>query len=363
LSAPQLIFNSDEATSNRPELVVTTGSTTLGDTADAQVRDGGSANTNYGNAQTMELKKSTSGFNRLDYLKFDLTSVSTIGHATLRVYGGFAGDPGTASETVAAYSVSDTSWSETGITWNNKPTAGTTALDTKTVSGASANWYEWDITSYLQSEKAAGHNIVSIQLAQTSTELSAPQLSFNTKEATSNVPQLVITSDNSTLGSTGDTYVRDGGYAGNNYGTVSALEVKKSNGGFNRLAYFKFDLSSVSTVNQGKLRLFGGFASDPGSAAESVAAYSVSDTSWSESTITWNNKPTAGTTALDTKTVSGATSQWYEWDITSYLQSEKAAGRNIVCIQIAQTTTELSAPQLVFNSREAASNVPQLVVT
>src|SRR5438270_5598869 len=61
--------------------------TTLTPLADAYVRDGSYASTNYGSSTALYVKTDTTGFNRDSYLKFDLSSVSSIGSATLRLYG------------------------------------------------------------------------------------------------------------------------------------------------------------------------------------------------------------------------------------------------------------------------------------
>ena len=45
-------------------------------TADAYVRDGTSANTNFGSTTDLEVKKGGTGFNRESYIKFDLTGLS-----------------------------------------------------------------------------------------------------------------------------------------------------------------------------------------------------------------------------------------------------------------------------------------------
>jgi hypothetical protein len=51
----------------------------------------------------------------------------------------------------------------------------------------------------------------------------------------------------------------------------------------------------------------------------------------------------------------------YEWDITAYIQAEKNAGRNLV--SLAMKATASSSEYTVFNSREASSNKPELVVS
>ena len=50
------------------------------------------------------------------------------------------------------------------------------------------------------------------------------------------------------------------------------------------------------------------------------------DSTWGESTLTWNTRPTTGA-ALASTTIATSTQKWYEWDVTSFLQAERAAGR------------------------------------
>ena len=127
-------------------------------------------------------------------------------------------------------------------------------------------------------------------------------------------------------------------------------------------SYLRFDIKSLGapTVSSAKLRLFGQLL-DTRSINLPTAVYSVSNTTWTETGITWNNKPTSGTTALATVTVTDNVARFYEWDITAFIQSEKSAGCNVVALALKGTLS--SSPYTFFNSREASSNRPQLVVT
>jgi hypothetical protein len=62
-----------------------------------------------------------------------------------------------------------------------------------------------------------------------------------------------------------------------------------------------------------------------------------------------------------TATLTGTTNQWYEWDVTSYLKSEKANGINTVTLVLRNTTS--SGTMATFNSDDAPANQPQVVVT
>jgi len=125
-------------------------------------------------------------------LKFDLTTVTGITKATVRLYGSLS--DATASNVPASiYSVATTTWTESGsgsITWNTKPASGTTSLSNTMIRDNIPRWYDFDVTAYLQTEKAAGRNVVS--LAVKNTAQSSPFVSFNSREATSNQPQLIL---------------------------------------------------------------------------------------------------------------------------------------------------------------------------
>ena len=87
---------------------------------------------------------------------------------------------------------------------------------------------------------------------------------------------------------------------------------------------------------------------------------SASNTTWTETGITWDTKPAPDPTLLGTLTVTGLTAAWYELDLTAFLQAERAAGRTLVTLVLRNATS--SSAQTVFSSDEAASGRPELVV-
>ncbi|MGH7179552.1 MAG: DUF7594 domain-containing protein, partial [Tepidisphaeraceae bacterium] len=161
----------------------------LNATADAYVRDGTSSGTNFGSAPELQVKKAGSGLNRNGYLKFDTFGVNAINSAKLRVFGRLSDTQNTNLAT-SLFSVANTSWTEGGITFNNQPAAGATALATATIIDNTARFYEFDVTAYAKAEKAAGRNIVSFVLKNPAT--SAAFLTFNSREAVTNGAQLII---------------------------------------------------------------------------------------------------------------------------------------------------------------------------
>ncbi len=165
---------------------------TLTPTADAYVR-ASKGNSNFGTATTVTVQQGSSNSNRRwTYMKFDLTSVPTITNAKVRVFGAVSATTSATVQT-AVHAVSNTAWTETGLTWNNKPASGTTALATATIvsNSTTARWYELDVTAYLQAEKAAGRNVVTLAFKNLAN--SSPYVSLTSKEgAAANRPLVLV---------------------------------------------------------------------------------------------------------------------------------------------------------------------------
>ncbi len=170
-----------------------------------------------------------------------------------------------------------------------------------------------------------------------------------------------------TLNPTADSYVRSGTSNQNtNFGTSTDLYAKDgpaSPGDEDYETFLKFDLTSVASIGSGsKLRLFKGNVTPTGITNQ---VRSSTNTSWIESgtgSITWANKPGLTSTIHATGTWPSQ-NNWAEWDITAFLQAEKAAGRNIVTLVVRSTlaqTQTTNAPRA--DSRTNASNPPQLAI-
>lgn len=167
--------------------------------------------------------------------------------------------------------------------------------------------------------------------------------------------------DRVTLSAADDAYVRDGASAGLNFGAAASLMVKRSSTlGNSRETYLRFDLSGVTTITTAKLRLWGLLTNTDGTSVQ-VAAYGTTDTGWTETGVTYNDRPPAQGAALATVTVSGTAGTWYEWDVAAYLNAEKAAGRNLVTL--ALLAPNIGNPVATFNSAEATTNKPVLQIT
>jgi hypothetical protein len=414
---------------------------------------------------TLEVKKDAIDNLRETYLKFDLSGVGAVTGAKLRLYGKLS-DVVAAGINVGIYDAADSTWNETALTYATKPSA-TTSVSTFNVLGTALKWYEIDLTSYLQAKKSAGATQATLVLKSLAT---GALVTFNSRNATSNQPQLVVTSGsvitpqaivlssstltvpegssksfgvklaaapssdvvvnivrssgdadlsasvatltftssnwnveqqvnisaaedadttngsavftlsssglpsqtltateadndvpvtNVTLSPIDDAFVRGGVNSSKNYNT-GVLEVKKDGTDNTRETYLKFDLSSLGTITSAKLRL-NGKLSNTVTGGMNLAVYDSTSTSWAEGTLTYATKPSTTTTAITSFNMTNTTSSWIELDLTSYLQAQKLAGKTQVTLAIKAITQ--AGALVTFNSAEATSNGPQLVVS
>jgi hypothetical protein len=168
---------------------------------------------------------------------------------------------------------------------------------------------------------------------------------------------------------TADTWVQGAdAFRDTNYGTSPEMQVKRTlnpGAGRGRRGFLRFDTSSITgTILSAKLRIYARLTEES-LPPTGMIVQKVIDTTWGETTMTWNNQPlVASPTALAQITVMNATSQYYEFDLTGFIQQERAEGRPIVSFRlINQSPTGISGVSYtVVNSREAASSHPQLVI-
>jgi glucose/arabinose dehydrogenase len=164
---------------------------------------------------------------------------------------------------------------------------------------------------------------------------------------------------------THDAYVRNGAHAATTHGTTDAanLIVKRALAAQvdnTRETYFKFDLTSITgAILAVQLKVFGRIE-DASVTNLPVEVFSASNTTWTESAITWNNKPATSATAIASSTVTDATARYYLWDVTDYVKNEVANGRRVVTL--AMKSVPEHNPRTLWSSKETGTNPPQLSV-
>jgi len=166
------------------------------------------------------------------------------------------------------------------------------------------------------------------------------------------------------LDAVGNAYVQGGINAGNNYYSEPSflLRVRGVVGDNERKTYLKYDLTGVTEVfTKAELQITVNRA--VGTSADWADLFTVSDDTWDETTITWNNAPARGDFLLEREFLHKASTDpdtVYTFDITSYVESEML-GDKIVSICMSDTayrTTDLR----FWSNRSLLATGPQLVL-
>jgi hypothetical protein len=154
------------------------------------------------------------------------------------------------------------------------------------------------------------------------------------------------TAATTTFNSVADTYVQDS-TPSTNYGTSSQFTVDNSPV---RQSLLKFTVSGLAdAVASAKLRIR---VTSSGNSNNGGTWKSMTDTTWSETGVTWNNKPVIdGATVASLGSV--ANDQWVEIDVTSVVTGNGT-------FSFGGTST--SSNGAYYDSRESGADAPQLVI-
>ena len=140
--------------------------------------DSGSASTNYGKSVRVVVDNSPV---RRTLLKFTVSGLAgSVTSAKLRLHTNADNAGSSSGGTYRA--MTDTGWSETGVTWNNQPTIDGVTLGSLGAV-AKSNWYEVDVTRLV-----TGSGTFSIG----GTSSSGDGAYFDTRESGANGPRLVV---------------------------------------------------------------------------------------------------------------------------------------------------------------------------
>lgn len=129
------------------------------------------------------------------------------------------------------------------------------------------------------------------------------------------------------------------------------------------VAYFKFDLSSISsssTVTNAALHLYAQNSNLTG-ASRLLVAYSVPSTSWTQSNLDWYTAPGFDTNVNSSTSVTNGIQGWYSLDLTQMAQN--ATGKDMAVALTFLVLYKHNEEQVVFNSTRASGAQPYLTVT
>ncbi|MDN3666949.1 DNRLRE domain-containing protein [Algibacter miyuki] len=132
---------------------------TLTTTADAHVREGNTSNYGALNNLTASAGSSTTS-NRMIYMKFDLTGVTEIEHAVVRLYANTTNSGTSVLDSGGPLTVYETSsnWDEGTITSSNAPALGD--VITTNYLTDDDKYYEWNITEYAKANLGSEISVV-----------------------------------------------------------------------------------------------------------------------------------------------------------------------------------------------------------
>jgi fibronectin type 3 domain-containing protein len=250
-------------------------------------------------------------------------------------------DPPSAPTGLSATAVSS---SEIDLSWVHGVGAASYNVKRATVSGGPYTTIAADVavTSYADTTVAANSTYYYVVSSVNSLGESA-----NSSEAVGTTAPVVT----STAGPVADAYVNDGGSANSNFGTSTRLAVKTTStpgDGFNRNTYLKFDVRALTNVISAKLILTP--VQVDGNAALAYAV--ITNSSWTETGITWNNQPADSGTVF--ANVSGYTVGIpMTNDVTSVARSQAQNG-GYLTIKITEPSP--SAIYVGFASKEYATS-------
>jgi len=170
----------------------------------------------------------------------------------------------------------------------------------------------------------------------------------------------MLYSQESVLHPVEDSYVYLGGdKAGNIYGTLNVYElITRRNYAydeFSREAYCMFDFQGQEfSFSEIRLELYGNVVE-----AKRVEICAT-DTTWSEETLTGENRPT-GEYIIGKELAPGET--YYSWDLTQYVNNARAKGSNKISFIIKDVPGESATVDTKWHSKENPSgNSPRLIL-
>jgi hypothetical protein len=182
--------------------------------------------------------------------------------------------------------------------------------------------------------------------------------------ATINVPFQVnldplVSLDPNIVFASKDCYVRDGEFQTNSFGLSNKEQLQTrlaDDVGNNREAYVGFNIQNINTkIVRVYLELFGN-----GPEGAKVSVYPLKRNDWTE-TMAWSNKKITSLSALDTITLLAGSTQYYQWDVTNYVNNERYSGEDSVSFILKNIS--ISSNPANWLSRESRPFPPRLVFT
>lgn len=318
----------------------------------------------------------------LGYLKFDLSEINQddVLSATLNM-NSFASS--LKNNTIAVFVSDGQDWSESSISFNTKPSFNSTPIGVID-NVSSTDWIQWDVTDSIKQHNSG--DITLILAVVNFYPNSDEEIDLYSKESTipNTQPFLEINLAES-IKETESEYtvlelpVLEDAHVGANYVDLQGSE-KMRNTHFGHLnstiiwysynatgaeelfissGYLKFDTSELNPENiiSAKLKMYDMLAYTSG-ADRLISVFTVDDTTWTESELTFDNKPEL-VKKLSITQINDVNS-WITWNVTDALKHNENSE-----LTLAITYDEFilgHEEQTTFNSKESIEHQPYLEI-
>ena len=351
---------------------------TIASSSDTYVQSG-TPTTNYAyDVNLLARLADAEGLTRASFLQFPLNSIpaGTILSARLRVYGRHDATSGTGQSVSVWPGTKTTTWSGANVTYNNSSTEtgvdfyASSPIATTTV-GITPQYYEWNVTDYVNSRRTLGHATFGLAVDSANQY----RVTLNSADNAASRPELVIIMAGNGRGGSGrtrplasasDTNRQSGSTATNYAYDVNLLARLADAEGLTRASFLQFPLNSIpaGNITSARLRLYGRHDATSGT-GQSVSVWpGTKTTTWSGANVTYNNSSTEtgvdfyATSSIATTTV-GITPQYYEWNVTDYVNSRRTLGHATFGVAVDSANQY----RVTFNSADNTANRPELLVT
>ncbi|MCB0588259.1 MAG: DNRLRE domain-containing protein [Phaeodactylibacter sp.] len=270
------------------------------------------------------------------YLKFDISgSKDGIGAATLLLRGAQK-DPPTQNENfrIQVFGTDSDNWTEGTLTWNTTPETTTGALAEYNITESAVHPVSGAaLTAYVNEAIRAGReNLTFVIRGKEETTFRAWISSKNWVPA-----QLALDYSTQDLKIIEDSYVAEGA-PDENYDGVTAMQVAiDETAGNDRETYLKFALDGARSNVVSAALIVKGDQEQSGIQLDNfyIRLFGVNDNSWSETDITWNNKPVvAGSQLLEYNVTESADHELSSPALTAFVKQAISQGNDYVSFAV-----------------------------
>lgn len=325
-----------------------------------------------GSADRMRVGLQDDGTSAYTYMKYDISAVPVL-TSDMEVALGFQATSPEAMK-ISIYGLhplqAASDWSETTMSWKSKFLNLTDSIDTIQTSSAVSE-IKFNLTDYIKENQRAGKIMIGLMMkAETQGVIELRGHETTDSAGTGQIPSLIVNEQSTGLPAphpytapvefaygknmpplhdvlvynpvtTNNKDVSKNYHSTNNTASIAdgmTVEFNKSYG------YYKFDISQLPEADQIGKTLFSVWGRDTSKATSAPATnyiqiYGADDAgSWTETGLTWNNKPATGAEPI-AEVLYKSANNYQDADITAYVKQQKQKGEKTITLMMAAKTS------------------------